>query len=151
MGPIQKEPKMEPEKGDCTDHSGIWDSPGHEKIKIFLWQILWNSIATKENLHKRVPHINQYCSFCPLTHESADHLLRFYPRASETWKLQTNQNFSHNRQSFQEWFRGNLKNVNVASHGIPWNVFFAFTLWHLWKRRNNWVFNKEKSGKERVV
>ena len=44
-----------------------------------------------------------------------------------------------------KWFMGNIISGKLTSRvwpDIPWIFIYLATIWHLWKGRNRWVFDK---------
>lgn len=118
----------------------IWSSDLPPKLKIFLWQLSWNSIPTNHTLALRGMDVQPHCIFCGTQDETWIHILRDCHIAQECWQLlHVDQEFFH--MGKEEWLQKNVANTNNWN-AIPWNLLYGFVIWKLWIRRNKWVFEK---------
>ncbi|XP_021740038.1 uncharacterized protein LOC110706423 [Chenopodium quinoa] len=120
----------------------IWKSNTFPKIKTFLWLLAWERIPHRENLSKKIQNFSPKCQFCPGEDETCSHVFIHCTRASEFWNSVTCPSLFSGDDSWLEWLSYNLKLDTITSYSIPWNVMFCFVLWHLWLRRNAWLFSK---------
>uniref|UniRef100_A0A803LKW3 RNase H type-1 domain-containing protein n=1 Tax=Chenopodium quinoa TaxID=63459 RepID=A0A803LKW3_CHEQI len=120
----------------------IWKSNTFPKIKTFLWLLAWERIPHRENLSKKIQNFSPKCQFCLVEDETCSHVFSHCTRASEFWNSVTCPSLFSGDDSWLEWLSYNLKLDTITSYSIPWNVMFCFVLWHLWLRRNAWLFSK---------
>jgi hypothetical protein len=118
----------------------LWKSKIPLKIKIWLWLIWHNAIATKDNLLKRNWTGSPSCLFC-FTHETILHLFFTCTAAKFLWSMVGTAVGAHNRPgSFAQyfWWMPNHSNVsrNVQIVGL------AAICWAIWKARNKACFEK---------
>ena len=121
------------------DWSIIWNAPGHPKIKFFLWQTWWERNPTNENLWKRKCLDSPECRLCFNPKENMIHILRDFPRVKDLWEKINKPSLSPSL-NIHDWLSRNLKIDEIRYGLIPWNVLFVFTVWTIWKRRNDWIF-----------
>jgi hypothetical protein len=119
----------------------LWKSKIPLKIKIWLWLIWHNAIATKDNLLKRNWNGDPLCEFCS-THESILHLFFSCPAAQYIWSLVGMTVGAPTRPgSFAQFFwwmpQFSNANRNVQIAGI------AAICWAIWKTRNSSCFEKK--------
>ncbi|XP_048496063.1 uncharacterized protein LOC125495441 [Beta vulgaris subsp. vulgaris] len=129
------------------DWSIIWNAPGHPKIKLFLWQAWWERLPTNENLFFRKCANSPECNTCFNSKENILHILRDCPRADSIWNKINKPNWPLN-QNLYIWIEENLKLSTFRFGKIPWNVLFSFTVWEIWKRRNNWIFKRKNDNED---
>uniref|UniRef100_A0A803KVB9 RNase H type-1 domain-containing protein n=1 Tax=Chenopodium quinoa TaxID=63459 RepID=A0A803KVB9_CHEQI len=77
--------------------------------------------------------------------ESCSHIFIHCPRAKEFWDLMPCPTMLHINLSWADWITKNLECSSPANNNIPSDVNFCFALWHIWKRRNDWIFSKINS------
>jgi hypothetical protein len=68
--------------------SSIWESPTPSKIVAFSWQLLYDRLPTKENLHRRGvldQDVDVNCVWCGLAPESTKHLFLHCNTAHWVW------------------------------------------------------------------
>lgn len=83
-----------------------------------------------------------FCPLCGTTEEWVIHILWDCPYAQQVWALwgesiPMNDFLLYNTY---EWLRSNLKGRGSGSGGPRWNLVFGYTIWQLWKWRNECVF-----------
>ncbi|CAN1180240.1 hypothetical protein LINPERHAP2_LOCUS34666 [Linum perenne] len=107
---------------------------------MFLWRGARNALSTKMNLWKRRCSPSTDCPFCPGLQETTDHLLRSCPKAAEIWALfpRSAPNMMEDCSDLIRWFR---TGVDCLSSQDAANRFFCG--WHIWKRRNNFIFQED--------
>ena len=114
------------------------------KLKVFLWQICHDALATRTNLLKRGLNLDPICPLCHSELESISHLFTQCFITKGTWDL-----------AYQyKWIQSNIAEVGILSIFD----FLTFTrtptnsnqsdrsislLWSIWKSRNVVVFNNE--------
>lgn len=95
------------------------------------------------------------CQLCNGERESIIHLLRDCPCAKAFWESSRAPNFVQNLFSLDlpTWLKINADNKSIWHDFLPWNIFFAFTVWHLWTHKNKVIFENKPltSNFKRVV
>jgi hypothetical protein len=134
----------------------IWESPVQSKVIVFSWQLLHNSVPTKDNLLSRGilnGDVNGTCVWCGDVRESAIHLFMHCKVAMEVW------------YAIFKWL-----GVVIV---MPSNLFLLFdccweaaktkkdrkgilliwhtVLWSIWAARNNHIFNNVISESSEIV
>ncbi|CAN1860132.1 Putative ribonuclease H protein At1g65750 [Linum perenne] len=113
----------------------IWDWPGPNKIRHFMWLVAHNRLLTNKERKRRHLTDNDTCSCCGTMVETIDHILRSCPIANEVWRKIAPINLfpSFFNTNFDVWWNDNMKNSS-------WKVQFGVTCWTLWRSRNERVF-----------
>ncbi|XP_021742838.1 uncharacterized protein LOC110708920 [Chenopodium quinoa] len=121
----------------------IWKATTYPKVRFFLWLLAWERIPNNQNLHLRLSHFQPFCPFCPQCVESCTHIFITCPRAVEFWdSIKPHAAYSQDH-SWRFWLASNLQLSSPHSFAIPWNAIFPAALWHIWLRRNAWLFKKK--------
>ncbi|GAU14292.1 hypothetical protein TSUD_308520 [Trifolium subterraneum] len=117
----------------------IWQLQLPSNIQFFIWQMLHNSIPTREVLHHRWICVSNICPRCSTMVETIEHCLFWCVEAVCVWKacglervlpsLQVGNLFSWCREV-------------CSSHG---NIVFI-VMWFVWCARNDFLFNNRKSS-----
>ena len=112
-----------------------------QRIKIFIWLVSHDKLMHNVNRMKRGFTNNLSCLICDSEQEDLDHIFRRCLIARMIW--QNHRRSGNGLKGFDgstlDWVRANLKDVQ-RDHS--WPAKFAITLWYLWKRRNEGVFNR---------
>ena len=122
----------------------IWKVNTLPRIRTFLWKCAHNSIGVKVCLERRGVSHDTTCPLCQEGAESILHVLRDCPLLRCLWNqlgvLPSNEGFW--RSNLQDWLMLNSKfKHSLGATQPPWKVVFSFTVWNVWKCRNNVVFN----------
>jgi hypothetical protein len=115
------------------------------KIKIWLWLIWHNSIATKDNMVKRGWVGDTKCRFCD-EEESIHHPFFLCPAAKYMWSMVSLPvgaegrpgNFTQYSALIVEFAKKNMTNIHIFG--------LAALCWALWKLRNSACFEKKLVG-----
>lgn len=67
---------MKKEEGKHNFLRNLWKAAIFPKWKIFIWKIMQNALAVKENLSKRGIVTDMMCMFCKKMEDSCSHLFR---------------------------------------------------------------------------
>lgn len=115
----------------------IWTLPGPNKLKIFVWRVLHESLPTATYLCHR--HILSYssCFICSLGTETTLHALRDCSKARSIW-LTLRPNLSQGdffSLDLHDWILTNCCCMDKFLD-IPWNYIFMFSIWIIWYWRN---------------
>jgi hypothetical protein len=110
-------------------------------MKIWLWLIWHNAIATKANMKKRKCVDSYVCRFCP-SDETIIHLFFTCPLAAYMWSTISTVLGVYNRPScFTQYFWWIAKFFPV---GFNLHIVGIATLcWAMWKSRNKAYFENE--------
>ncbi|MCH81357.1 ribonuclease H protein [Trifolium medium] len=124
----------------------LWINDITSKVAIFGWRLLQERLPTREALHHRGILHNPHelsCAFCVLVHEDCAHLFFRCPFSKKVWQavynwigksLSADVTGWHHFMLFGDLLKG--KKRERYSH-----LIWLATTWHLWKHRNNVVFN----------
>ncbi|CAN6587433.1 unnamed protein product [Malus baccata var. baccata] len=124
---------------------GIWRIRVPPKVRNFLWSSLHNALATVAVLFRRRSSPTPICPICLCQEESIVHLFLSCPWVLSIWSGGA---LKYNIQvgSLSTWgawlldvFTSNLG----SSASKEWVLtYVAFTCWHIWKSRCDFVFNQ---------
>ncbi|CAN1274995.1 hypothetical protein LINPERPRIM_LOCUS15568 [Linum perenne] len=105
---------------------------------MFLWRGARDALATRLNLWKRRCYQVPDCPFCPGISETLPHLLVDCPKALEVWNLfpRSSPALVQNGWNFLRWIRGGIS--CLSSQDAANRLFCG---WHIWKRRNRFIFD----------
>ncbi|CAN1837968.1 Putative ribonuclease H protein At1g65750 [Linum perenne] len=113
----------------------VWQWPGPNRIRHFLWLVSHNKVLT--NLERRRRHISQstICQCCNAEEESLIHLLHDCCKAREAWLciLPASSTAEFFSLDLGSWWKKYLADQ-------AFNVSFGVMIWILWKQRNEFVF-----------
>ncbi|PRQ31932.1 putative ribonuclease H-like domain, reverse transcriptase zinc-binding domain-containing protein [Rosa chinensis] len=121
----------------------VWTIRSLPKIRIFLWRVVSNVLATKQNLFRRHLGRSPLCPFCSEFPESVEHLLLSCPWVVQTW-------FLHplgyriplqSLTSFDQWLSALLIPLHSELSRSVVLTHISFLLWHIWKHRCDCIFN----------
>jgi hypothetical protein len=120
----------------------LWKIKIPMKVRIFLWEVLKNSILTKDNLLKRGWTGNEQCQFC-CEKETINHLLFGCGLAKLAWQVvlcafHLNRPPDRVDDLFGGWIKSfplNLRNLVLCGAGA--------LCWILWKTRNDACFERK--------
>ncbi|KAJ1378991.1 Ribonuclease H-like superfamily [Sesbania bispinosa] len=132
----------------------LWNVSAPQKIKIFLWKAASRSLPVRGALHRRHLAQDPLCPICSQEEESIDHLFlkcdwtrAFWFAAHPTLRPSVNHN-----SGFKEWLGEKLNLIKGLGEGsLAASTELAFSLWNIWKTRNNFVFKDEIVDNERVI
>lgn len=121
----------------------IWNLKVPPKLKHFWWKACCNLLATKENLHRRKCSPSPMCSICCKEAESVEHLIF---RCSWTKAVWFGSNLSYKVDtlaipSVMKWTISVMEHFNSALYCHDILSRCIFLAWHVWKARNDWIFN----------
>nr|KYP70931.1 Putative ribonuclease H protein At1g65750 family [Cajanus cajan] len=129
----------------------IWKWKGPERIRLFLWRVLHDSLMTNLARFERGLGPDSTCSICRQEEEDIIHVLRDYKFAKEVWsKIPGGATVSMSiNGDFQSWIISNLTRNNQLTPN--WSITFAFTLDSIWHRRNKLIFLNSILSVDQVV
>ena len=126
--------------------SWIWKASTLPHIKTFLWQCAHNSIAVKECLTRKGVVEDENCPICNREIESTLHALRDCPWVQLVWRQLGVQKTNHRfwTSNLTNWLNLNGRlNTNQPAGKPLWKILFPFTIWNIWKYRNDFVFKRK--------
>ncbi|MBA0819031.1 hypothetical protein Gohar_027881 [Gossypium harknessii] len=123
----------------------LWLLDLPSKIKITVWKISWNFLATRANLLLRRLTSTSMCPRCGSGSESIEHLFRECPVTISVWKeLSFLSYVQDNQMGFKQWLTWVFSQCSASYRRI-----FCVVVWAIWGDRNNRLHNKgSKSAKE---
>ncbi|CAN1795223.1 Putative ribonuclease H protein At1g65750 [Linum perenne] len=114
----------------------VWNWPGPNRIKHFLWLVSHKRILTNAERFQRHMGNSGLCPCCSNEEESILHTLRDCCRAKDVWNrlIPRRDQAAFFSSDFDEWWRRSLENSNSC-------VMFGVAAWIIWKRRNELLFS----------
>ncbi|KAM5569208.1 hypothetical protein ABKV19_016627 [Rosa sericea] len=122
----------------------IWGISSLPKIKLFLWKVVHNFVATKANLHYRHLSGSDLCPLCEAFPETIEHILFTCDWARRAW-------FAHPLgyqvscaliTTVDRWILSLInQKASFASNFHFVSTHISFLLWNIWKHRCHCVFN----------
>jgi hypothetical protein len=126
------------------DH--LWDSSAPSKVIAFSWQLIYDRVPTRSNLHLRGIRVSDKpweCLGCVGHVETSNHLFLHCPCAMQIWSeifswLGVPIIIPPSLASLFEIIRGSAMNSKIRNgYVLVWHA----TLWAIWKARNNAIFS----------
>lgn len=124
-----------------------------EKIKTFLWLLAEGRLLTNHERERRHLTMDNRCPVCEEDDESTRHLFWDCMFARDVWRgtyAPEKFGFPHHMQT-ADWLKKNCDKKHWMADNPPWKAKFAFTLWGIWKARNEKVFRGATCSHLRVV
>ncbi|CAN1757951.1 Putative ribonuclease H protein At1g65750 [Linum perenne] len=117
-----------------VDWKAIWNWKGPQRIRQFLWLAMHKKLLTNQERRRRHLTDNAGCTRCGGGEESVLHVLRDCPFASEVWNGLNLSNIDANwwLLELNDWLLNLINNER--------NLLLGITCWHLWKARNEMIF-----------
>ncbi|KAJ1389468.1 Ribonuclease H domain [Sesbania bispinosa] len=147
-GPLQGDPHMQ------VFWKNLWSIPAPQKIKLFLWKAASKSLPVRGALHRRHLAQSPLCPICSQEEESIDHLFLRCDWTRAFWfaghpSLSPSSNPD---LRFKDWLREKLSLLkDLGDQSASTSTELAFSLWNIWKARNNVVFKDDHVNIERVI
>ncbi|KAM1373521.1 hypothetical protein ACFX2I_024211 [Malus domestica] len=132
----------------------IWKLRVPAKIKHFMWKSLHGALPTMSKLSKKrsMPYPN--CPICHNQDESVEHLLLFCPWVEPIW-FGGALNLRIVRTEVSNWMKWFLSVSNVLGgpndDRLSLMSYIAFSCWHIWKARCNFVYNNNLINPTQVL
>ncbi|KAJ3696111.1 hypothetical protein LUZ60_001488 [Juncus effusus] len=125
----------------------LWTIKAPPNIKFFLWLCCHNRANTTDILRKKGwPH-NDKCSLCNVTLETRDHLFMDCSFTNATRRLaQRYASIDIATTAGPDFIASWLSKRKLLSKEArkKWEALWAAITWHIWKERNNRIFNNLK-------
>lgn len=119
----------------------IWKCNVPQKIRIFVWRVASNSLATLDNKRKRKLEVNDECAICEREKEDSAHALCRCPHARQLWlamRQAGNITLSmDNVHGSGSWLFDCLEQISEGDR-----TMFLMILWHIWFIRNEIMHGK---------
>ncbi|CAN6676537.1 unnamed protein product [Malus baccata var. baccata] len=132
----------------------IWQLEAPPKIRCFMWKTLNAAIATMTNLYQRRSSTTSLCPICQMRSETITHLFLECPWVKEVW-FGGSLSLRINQSEITTWDCWLFKMFDLAKGANEARVhlfsFIAFTCWHIWKARCNFLFNKHHIYPPQVI
>ncbi|XP_042962747.1 uncharacterized protein LOC122297026 [Carya illinoinensis] len=126
----------------------LWQLEVSGKVRMFIWRSLSNILPTKDKLYKRKIVDSNLCLICTREVETSLHTLWACPAAKDVWggdnsKLKKwNSSFSDFQQRWEEMTaRLNKEDLQMV----------AVLCYHLWGRRNVYIFQDQFKSPETIT
>ncbi|GLJ07337.1 hypothetical protein SUGI_0064720 [Cryptomeria japonica] len=115
------------------------------KAGAFLWTALHGRILTGDRLKTIGIASLSVCILCKENEETADHLLYWcsYSKKVWDWLLGNLRLESVRNQSLKSFLLAWPSSIKKSKWSIMWVVSPALLVWHIWKERNQRIFNEE--------
>ncbi|KAA3457985.1 reverse transcriptase [Gossypium australe] len=128
-------------------YNKLWKIDIPLKIKLFIWKISLNYLATRVNMSLRNLTSNSLCPRCGVGEETMNHLFRGCPVSVTIWTdLSDVISVLFPSTEFVEW-------LTKAMANLPLNVcrLFCVTLWAIWEDRNSRIHDKKNRSSKEIV
>lgn len=133
--------------------SRLWTIPTSPKVRIFMWKVVKNWIACKQNLfHRKCGH-TPLCPICEVEGESIEHTLFRCSWTRAVWfgSGKTFWVLDNPIESADRWMEELLCGT-LAKETSKETVGEIFQIcWAIWKARNDYVFNGNTPNPEEVI
>ncbi|KAM2673196.1 hypothetical protein EV2_014512 [Malus domestica] len=132
----------------------IWNLNTPPKLRVFLWKTVHNALATLAGLFRRLVAPSPMCPICKIHEETIEHLFLLCPWVEVIW---FGGMLSHRiiRSSISSWVNWlvNITNITLNSKAEMDRVlsYVAFTCWHIWKSRCNFLFQNGSINPRNVL
>lgn len=123
----------------------MWKIPVPQKIKVFLWKMLNNSLPVCDNLRKRRVLRNGICPLCQMEEETGEHLFLLCDWTRMVWLGNQMQCIPRreNITSIDQWVLDRLGDFQkIPDSKVFAEVSLCCLLWAIWKERNEACFEK---------
>lgn len=123
----------------------IWHINAPPKVKLFLWRLCTNSIATSLNLFQRKCSQSPAWTICFEAAESVTHMLFGCQWTNLVWFASplTVRSSLYSSSSVQDFIQALIDQAPSQRVALDTLTTFAFTSWTIWKARNAFVFEQK--------
>ena len=131
-----------------------WSKVVPLNVRCFIWRALLRRVPVNANLRSRGISVqSELCSLCEGEKETVDHLFVKCKVAEEVqdWILQWCGTTTRRFQNMEEFLDFGATWGNCPKKKEITNLIFYCTIWHIWKARNNKVFNKVKISSAKIA
>ncbi|KAA3488532.1 non-ltr retroelement reverse transcriptase [Gossypium australe] len=128
-------------------YNKLWRIDIPTKIKIFIWKISWNFLATRVNLALRKITFSRLCPRCAAGEESMNHLFRDCPVSVAIWSdLSNSISITNPQTEFIQWLT-----MGMATLSLNKCRFLCVTLWAIWGDRNSRIHEKTNRSSQEIA
>jgi len=113
-----------------TSWAWMWRVCIPQRIKLFLWLILYGKVLTNEQRFHRNMSQSPHCGVCSGKVENLEHVLRSCPQATQVWHtIQAHGlNYIGAEGNCTQWL---LLNVRGSHEDPDWPTKFIITVWYI--------------------
>lgn len=119
------------------------------KWKTFIFKLLYNGLAFKDNLQLRQINVNPSCVFCGHSMQDAQHLFRFCGISRHVWASCTLGKSQSSPSNLD--FRLFILNKHQDGNTTTRSVLFISILWSIWVVRNEVIFRGSNAGPSDIM
>ncbi|KAK4258521.1 hypothetical protein QN277_004963 [Acacia crassicarpa] len=130
----------------CNLFKHIWKWNGMERIRVFLWRVVLNSLPTN-GWRSSWSSASPLCGYCNQALEDSLHVLRDCIYAKRLWLKLIPRRYVHQFFSSQmeDWLSMNFTGKFCTDLGNDWALIFGVSIWKLWSWRNAAIFDSSFS------
>ncbi|KAI8548093.1 hypothetical protein RHMOL_Rhmol07G0245500 [Rhododendron molle] len=129
----------------------VWKLNIPHKVRHFWWRACSNSLATKENLMRRRCGSSKVCPICESFEESIEHTLFDCQWVRAVWfGCNLNLNVGHGHPSSVQKWTSQIVDDLKGEQLMGYLEKIVMIAWHIWKSRNDFVFNYNPVDPERT-
>jgi hypothetical protein len=111
-------------------------------MKTFSWRLIRRALATAERAGRFSSNIDQTCNYCGSI-ENDNHLFFFCCLPMQVWKSSTNPIPIHFLDPQEDGVQMALPILITANPSEERLCHFLFTLWYIWRARNDNRFQRK--------
>lgn len=130
---------------DCIWRS-LWKIKAPPKCLNLVWRVLSKCLPTREQLSLKHVQLSVVCHVCNLETETTMHCLVSCHFAKQCWNILMPDMQWEDETDFSVW----LATV-LASTSIKKKAEVVTLCWHIWKSRNDLIWNNKPSSVNKVV
>ncbi|KAA3476902.1 reverse transcriptase [Gossypium australe] len=128
-------------------YNKLWKIDIPTKIKIFIWKISWNFLATLVNMAIKKLTSSSLCPRCATGEETMNHLFRDCSDSVAIWKdLSDFISIELPHTEFIEWLTMVMANLSLNKCRL-----FCVSLWAIWRDRNSRIDEKTNRSSQEIV
>ena len=120
--------------------------PVANKVRIFVWRVCGNNVATDHNLWRRRLRENALCQVCGKEEETIEHVLLQCEWTLPVW-YGVEVGYKVERQkitSIDRWFKEVMAMTRKKGQERKYmRIVVAMTWWQIWKERCRKIFQKK--------
>ena len=132
--------EMRPSLNDLKNE--VWKLKLLPKIKQFLWNVLSGAVPTYVQLCTRGINLDPTCQRCCYEEETINHALFKCPHAFAIWRCSDNPLVSQFSDNLEDNISLLFKLMDDLNENDDLRLQSFWTLWYVWKSRNEFIFNK---------
>uniref|UniRef100_A0A2N9HPK1 Reverse transcriptase domain-containing protein n=1 Tax=Fagus sylvatica TaxID=28930 RepID=A0A2N9HPK1_FAGSY len=139
-----------------AEWKSLWKLKIHDRLKLLLWKLAWNSLPTRDNLGVRFHLDSLLCPLCDSGIETLKHLFIECPISRIAWSLSPwsirfDSSLFH---SFVDWIKLILKPSGLGiqkSEESLFSLYAAISCDVIWRRRNEVLQNPESLDPKQIA